>query len=139
MKFSSTVFTKGEMNDMTDDAFLSFVKQGDIQVELEEGESLEDDSTVEIEPVDRFIPMDIESIMDCIYDTEGFKKGIDSVSFECGQLTALINTGLTPKDALEFLAMKVTYAHENDIAEVTSKMNIEISKVQAIKVESGGL
>ena len=139
MKFNSTVFTKGEMNDMTDDAFLSFVKQGDIQIELKEGESLEDDSADEIEPVDRFIPMDIESIMDCIYDTEGFKKGIGSVSFECGQLTALINTGLTPKDALEFLAMKVTYAHEKEIGEITSRMNIKISEVQAFKAESSGL
>lgn len=37
------------------------------------------------------------------YDQEDFARGVKDISYLCGQITALVNTGLPPEVALDYL------------------------------------
>ena len=78
---------------------------------------------------DFFIPIstsNLEGIAE--YNEVEFKKGLDDVSYVCGQITGLRNCGLSSKDALDYLITVQTLKHNMEVSEITSNMNIEVAK-----------
>ena len=87
-------------------------------------EGLFSDSLADDFPMD-FITMDLENIANKVqFDCQKFADGVDSMAELCGQITALVNVGITPRDALDYIATK----------EATNSLttnNLEIAKVKS--------
>ena len=71
------------------------------------------------------VPLDKENLEDCKYNAESFQAGVDEYSSIAGEITALINAGLTPELPLGYIVNMET-------AIMTKEMNIEMAKHGAI-------
>lgn len=60
----------------------------------------------------------------CIYDKKMFQNGINKVSELCGSITALVNVGITPSKAIDYLA-------EQESTKLMLDNSIELSRIQA--------
>jgi len=69
------------------------------------------------------------------YDIDKFQSGVDSVTEMCGAITALQNTGIKTELAVEILMNFKAMEAELKAMDVSSKMNIEVSKNQGIQIE----
>lgn len=65
-----------------------------------------------------------DNISDIQYDKSKFEKGISKMSKICGMITALVNVGITPDNAL-------TYISEHELNEKGTEATLEITKIQA--------
>lgn len=73
------------------------------------------------------------------YDTDRFYKGIEEFSELCGKITALVNVGIHPSEALGYIMNQENIKHGADIAVITKDMNVEMSKNQIINFEKNQL
>lgn len=94
---------------------------------------------LENEASEKFVQMDTEGVQDICYNTEDFEKGIDSMTFMAGQITALMNAGLTQENAIGMIANNLQMEHEMKVAIVQSNMNIKIAEIGALKAEQSGM
>lgn len=76
------------------------------------------------------IEIDVED-----YDQAEFQRGIDDSSYLAGQITALLNAGVSEGFVLDYLLNQATIDHNIKAAEVNKEMNIEIAKNQRIVAE----
>lgn len=53
------------------------------------------------------IEMNCDSVLNEKYDKKEFKRGIDSMSYVSGQITALLNTGVSEEVVLAILQMEM--------------------------------
>lgn len=74
--------------------------------------------------INNIIEIDKSNLKKLNYNISEFQKGIDSMSDICGKITALVNTGVSPDAALNYIT-------EITINKEASDMNIEISKINA--------
>lgn len=95
----------------------------------------EDDYTFEVEP---FI-FDKENLTDVILDDEKFQDGLDDISFVCGQITGLINIGIDPVDALNYLVNLDVLKNNLEMGKVNKETSIQVAKEQSIQVEKNSL
>jgi len=79
--------------------------------------------------------LNTDSISDAQFDEKEFKKGIKDISFICGQITGLINCGISPIEALGFVVNRETIQHNLDSAKISKEMNIEVAKHQSIQLD----
>ena len=70
-----------------------------------------------------------------VYDMDKFNKGIENFSELAGKLTALINVGIHPSEALGYIMNQENIKHGEVVAMITKDMNVEISKNQVINME----
>lgn len=82
-----------------------------------------------------FLPIECNELENCKIDAEDFQKGLDNISFVCGQVTGLINIGFTPSQALEYVINLETIAHNLDVTNIGAKASVECAKIAAIKAE----
>ena len=96
----------------------------DIQEKLKDNiDSLFSDSLEEACPLG-FVELDLENITHQVkFDRKKFTEGVNSVAELCGQITALVNAGITPRDALDYLATK-----ESTI--LLAQNNLDIAKIK---------
>lgn len=80
---------------------------------------------LDMETPDKLPPI-VLSVED--YDIEQFDKGIKDTSYLAGQITALLNAGLSEGTVLDLLLSKDTIAHNIEIAKINKEMNLEVSK-----------
>ncbi|WP_310877150.1 hypothetical protein [Priestia megaterium] len=73
------------------------------------------------------------------YDQDEFHRGIKDSSYLAGQITALLNAGVSEGFVLDFLLNQATIDHNIRAAEINKEMNIEIAKNQRITVEKNEL
>ena len=80
-----------------------------------------------------------EVLFGCNYNLECFQTGINKVSEICGMITALVNVGITPSNALSYISnenmFKDSLEHEKDIASIQSKTNIECAKYDNVSMQ----
>lgn len=69
------------------------------------------------------------------YNTDKFYKGIDNFSELAGQITALVNVGIHPSEALGYIIGLENNKCTLEIAKITKEMNVEMSKNQIINFE----
>lgn len=87
--------------------------------------------------VDPVIGFNLENVIDSEFDEEEFNKGIKSMSFVAGQLMALQNAGIKPKNALEYL--HATHSQDSDcecakrVAELQAAVNEKAEKKNLIE------
>lgn len=65
-----------------------------------------------------------DELSKCIYDKKSFQSGINKVSELCGAITALVNVGINPSKAMNYLV-------EKDSTELMLENSIQIAKIQA--------
>lgn len=65
-----------------------------------------------------------DNISDIQYDKSKFEKGISKMSKICGMITALVNVGITPDNALAYIS-------EYELNEKGTEATLEITKIQA--------
>jgi hypothetical protein len=73
------------------------------------------------------------------YDTEKFFKGVEDFSELAGKITALVNVGIHPSEALGYIVGLEGNKCTLEIAKITKEMNIEMSKNQIINFEKNQL
>lgn len=82
------------------------------------------------------IEMPIDNLQEIVeYDKDEFIKGIKSISFLSGELTALLNTGITKEDAVTILVNRDNINHAQKLQQMINENNIEVSKIQQTKIE----
>jgi Type II secretory pathway, component PulF len=82
------------------------------------------------------IELPIDNLQEVIeYDKDDFIKGLKDISFICGQLTGLLNTGITKEDAVTILVNRDNILHAQKLQKMINENNIEVSKIQTIKIE----
>ena len=60
----------------------------------------------------------------CNIDYKKFQSGINEISKMCGEITALVNVGIDPHRALDFL-------QEKYITEIITSGNLDVAKINA--------
>lgn len=65
-----------------------------------------------------------DNIQDVQYDKDSFQKGISKMSKLCGMITALVNIGITPNEALSYIS-------ECELNKQGTEATLEITKIQA--------
>lgn len=73
------------------------------------------------------------------YDDAQFYKGIHETSYLAGQITALLNVGVSESFVLDYLLSKDSIAHNIEIAKINKTMNVDISKNQKLASEKNEL
>lgn len=77
--------------------------------------------------------MNTANIQDCGYDKNEFNKGVAEMSKTAGMITALVNAGLMPSEALEYIcAMNTndtTYKLQTELSKQNNNANIAIAKI----------
>jgi hypothetical protein len=69
------------------------------------------------------------------YDTDKFIKGIEEYSELAGKLTALINVGIHPSEALNYIMSKEINENNIKISEINKSMNEVVSKNQIVNFD----
>lgn len=69
------------------------------------------------------ICIDTEKLENSKIDSESFEKGVKSLSYLCGAITALVNVGINPNKAMDYLT-------EKEASECAMRHNLEIMSIQ---------
>jgi hypothetical protein len=81
------------------------------------------------------VVLDTENLGEIELDNNEFQRGVDSVSYVAGQITALLNCGLDLETAVGYIINAETIKHNQAMAQIEKEKNIEITKNNAIKEE----
>ena len=73
---------------------------------------------------ENIVNIDKSDISEVRYDKSKFQKGIDKMSKLCGMITALVNVGITPDNALNYIS-------ESELNRQGTEATVEITKIQA--------
>ena len=78
-----------------------------------------------VEFLDEYIrSINTSNIKNVQYDNQKFQSGITKMSKICGMITALVNVGITPNDALSYIS-------ERNLNKQGTDATLEITKIQA--------
>lgn len=87
------------------------------------------DNTVFIE---NLIPMDTSNLEDVEIPVEPFKQGVADVAYLCGAISALVNVGINPNRAMDYVVekqlMASTMEHNLKVAEIQKESSVESAK-----------
>lgn len=113
-------------------------ESGDSNVEIMAQEDPNDDSSGDYIP-DLIYIIRRDNLDSILFDSEAFSSGVNNLSYLCGQISALVNVGITPSEALNYLSSKEgmdkAIAHEERVGEMQSKTAIECSKFEGINAQ----
>ena len=122
-----------------DEKELNTTPQAEDEVKLDEFLSAlaEHEETDDKDYLDEnLILINTEKLGDCKIDVQKFREGIESVSFLCGAITALVNVGINPNKAMNYLidkeAAESAMRHNIDIANIQKETSIETSKLNFV-------
>lgn len=76
-----------------------------------------------------------DDTMEGICNSEAFGKGIGNVVEVCGSITALVNCGVSVKDAMDYILTTATMKHNYELQVLNNEYGLEIAKHQAIQLE----
>lgn len=80
------------------------------------------------------VNIDIENLNDITFSKESFQKGVNKMSKLCGMISALVNVGIPPDMALNYLATqkanKATIDMSLKTIEMQTQANIESAKYE---------
>jgi len=93
-------------------------------------EELQDTELSEIESL-YFIPMNTDNLGEIKYDKKDFQKGVNSMSFDCGKITSLINCGVSAQDAVSWILNEQTLKHNREQQILVNENNITVAKIQS--------
>lgn len=99
-----------------------------IQDEIQEG--------VDTLKAEYFLPLDLDNLEGIKFDKKAFQKGINDISEMCGKICALTNVGITAQDALSFMINERTIEHNLTNQKLINDNNVDIAKIQAVKIDS---
>ena len=103
---------------------------------MEENELVQEQSeSAESLQQEYFLPLDLDNLEGKKYDKKAFQKGINDISEICGKICALTNVGISTQDALSFMINEKTIEHNIENQRLINENNIEIAKIQAVKIE----
>lgn len=78
-------------------------------------------------------------VKDVSIDVEAFKKGISSVSELCGAITALVNVGINPHKAMDYIvdkeASKEIFENNLAVAKIQGDANISALKSEIASMQ----
>lgn len=78
-------------------------------------------------------------VKDTSIDVEAFKKGISSVSELCGAITALVNVGINPHKAMDYIvdkeASKEIFENNLAVAKIQGDANISALKSEIASMQ----
>lgn len=80
-----------------------------------------------------------DEVKDTSIDVEAFKKGISSVSELCGAITALVNVGINPHKAMDYIvdkeASKEIFENNLAVAKIQADANISTLKSEIASMQ----
>lgn len=103
----------------------------------EKNENIEYDIPLDLNYIqENIVNIDTEDLFKLKHDKNKFKSGIDSVSYICGQITALVNVGINPSEALLYISNMNTLdkatKNEKDLAKIQSDASIKCAKYESV-------
>jgi hypothetical protein len=79
----------------------------------------------------------IENLEGIEYNKDEFENGLNSMSYVVGQITALFNAGINnEKLIMDYIINKEGLLYQDRTNQLNAKTNLEVSRIQAIKIES---
>jgi hypothetical protein len=99
-----------------------------IQNIVEENAVVEDECEDEDYLKDNLIDIDTSTLNKCKFNNKYFQKGIDDISEVCGKISALVNVGINPVVALQFISGIEDYKTAIKINEMNTKTAVETAK-----------
>ena len=91
---------------------------------------------IEVPQGEYFLPMDLDNLEGVKFDKKAFQKGISDISEVCGKICALTNVGVSMQDALSYMINESTIKHNLVNQKMINENNIDIAKIQVVKVDS---
>lgn len=82
-----------------------------------------------------YIPIECPEPEELSYDNVAFQKGLDDISYVCGMITGICNTGVKPDVAIEYIVNKETIKHNLEVTKIGANATIEAAKYTSIKSE----
>lgn len=77
--------------------------------------------------------IDTSNIHECKYNKNEFNKGVAEMSRTAGMITALVNAGLMPSEALEYICAintnEMTYKLQTELSKQSNDANIAVAKI----------
>ena len=107
-------------------------------------EDMEEDITIDdirdfIEESIPEVTVDTEEVQNISLDKKEFEKGIKSVSYFCGQYSALKNVGVDNGSCIDIIISLMNSKHNLEMNKLSCDNNVEISKIQQIQMEKSRL
>ena len=104
----------------------------DINKQIEEYMNGENEQEIVLE---NFIEIDTDNLQYAEIDEHKFQEGINSASYACGVITALVNTGVSMEDAVAYLLNERTAFHNESLTKIINAAEIEKAKLGYITEE----
>lgn len=98
-----------------------------------------EDITNLLEEVMPKVDINLDNVKDTSLDKKAFKNGIDSVSYICGQYSALKNVGIEGSSCIDIIISLLNADHNMKMQQSTCENNIEISRIQQVQMEKAQL
>lgn len=77
--------------------------------------------------------IDTSNIQECRYNKNEFDNGVAEMSRTAGMITALVNAGLMPSEALEYICAintnEMTYKLQTELSKQSNDANIAVAKI----------
>jgi hypothetical protein len=91
-----------------------------------------------------YIPMNISNLckdntMDIQYDESKFKDGVNDYSYIAGALTALLNTGLSPELAVQYILAQDEIKQNIKMTKINTESNEKVAERQQTLMEKNSL
>lgn len=86
-----------------------------------------------------YIPVDLDNLDGIKLDRKGFDKGLKEYSYLAGGITALINVGISPNEALQYFINERTCEHNMRLQQIVNENNIKVAEINDIKIQGQSL
>lgn len=88
-----------------------------------------------IEQVTPKVKVNVEEVQELQINSQEFQAGIDSISFLCGQYSALRSVGIDSNSAIDIIVNERNIEFNLQINEMTCKSNEKQAKLQQVQAE----
>lgn len=116
------------------------IKEEEVLQEDYEEETLTAEEIADIlEEIIPKVEIDLDNVNGSSLDKKQFKNGIESVSYICGQYSALRGVGVDGSSCVDIIVSLLSSEHNIEMQRMTCDNNIEISKIQQVQMEKAQL
>lgn len=105
------------------------------EVEQQELEYMPEDCEITLDP----ILIATDNLENVCFDEKQFQKGLNDISYVCGQITGLVNVSVSVIDALNYLTNIDVLKNNIQVSEINKDASIKTAKETAVQVEKNSL
>jgi hypothetical protein len=85
------------------------------------------------------LQLPVDNLEGVMFDKKSFSRGVSEASYTAGYITALVNVGLSPVSALDYLLNKDTIEHNLKLADKNNETSVKVAEKQLINFDKNQL